>query len=92
MRYNGPKPNANSEVTKRFNVVEKEETVPEDIEIEDPKLIKYKIRGFIRSFDIYGQSVTFNANKEGDTINTTFGGLISIQIYFFMAFYITYLF
>lgn len=68
------------------------DSIPKEAGYEDPKLMFNKVRGFVRNFDIYGQQITFNANKEGNSVNTTFGGVISIVIYFFMAFYITYLF
>tara|TARA_B110000285_G_C14976561_1_gene539272 strand:- start:651 stop:1013 length:363 start_codon:yes stop_codon:yes gene_type:complete len=80
-------------LTKRYKFDgDKEEISPEDDAYEDPKLIHNKIKGFIQYFDIYGQPISFNANKEGETVNTTFGGLVSIYIYGFMCFYITYLF
>ena len=42
----------------------------------------------IRSLDLFGHSIELNFRKKGSTHNTLIGGLVSILIFTFMAYYV----
>lgn len=44
-----------------------------------------KINNIIKAIDIFGEPISFNINKKGETHNTLFGGILSL-LYFVVFF------
>jgi hypothetical protein len=48
-----------------------------------------KVNKFVKRFDIFGEPISFNINKKGETHNTFFGGVLSLlYIFLFLTLFI----